>query len=292
MSPAKNVVGKVFTSLLLIAPLAAALGSLAACQAPSSEDPGASEDEIRGSLSSNRACAVRDAYLAADLSDFTVIGLESAPASLRAQLEADGSFSLAMLATFQVPVVGRVFVAELEPSDSSFGGAVEAGTHVAPDATKLIFWDEKGYVVLSGEAAGDTNTFALPTARGPAPLSCSSRAPGDRSVDAGLDARASWSAPNDAGQACATSADCPSVDGGVGSYPAPVAQRRFICTYDVGMTTGRCVRPGTEGGLCGGTFSDFSGGECDPGLRCIGPAGQSFGGRPASAYGGAGRCVR
>jgi hypothetical protein len=42
----------------------------------------------------------------------------------------------------------------------------------------------------------------------------------------------------------------------------------LACTYAADVTEGTCRKTGVEGGLCGGTYSDFAGGECATGLRC------------------------
>ncbi len=42
-----------------------------------------------------------------------------------------------------------------------------------------------------------------------------------------------------------------------------------VCTFAPGAYSGKCILPGTEGGLCGSTYSRFSGGDCQPGLRCV-----------------------
>lgn len=62
--------------------------------------------------------------------------------------------------------------------------------------------------------------------------------------------------PADAGAAppCAAMTDC-------------AAPR--VCTFAPGAYAGACMLPGKEGGLCGSTYSSFSGGSCDPGLRCV-----------------------
>lgn len=92
-------------------------------------------------------------------------------------------------------------------------------------------------------------------------------------------ARSTGTGSTDAGQI-----DPPPVSGDAASLPTPdvavVApggscqfnvsrcEVGYACTYVYGATAGTCIKPGTEGGLCGGTYADFAGGDCDPGLQC------------------------
>jgi hypothetical protein len=58
----------------------------------------------------------------------------------------------------------------------------------------------------------------------------------------------------------------------------------YACTYDYGASIGICQKPGALGGLCGATYADFSGGDCDPGLHCDLGTAAFPGGSPEATY--------
>lgn len=112
---------------------AAAIASFAiACSASSSDGASSSDEALSGSLSSAKACAVRDAYAAAELSAF-----KSAAKTELAGVQQSSSSSLSK---FDVPNVGTVFVSE--------------------DGRIMSFYDVNGQLLakadtIRGDAGGD-----------------------------------------------------------------------------------------------------------------------------------------
>lgn len=141
-----------------------------ACATPASEDVGGGQDAVKGSIASTRACAVRDAYQAATLQDLTLIGAPDLPPDARTkvgEVVATG-LELETLARFDVPGVGRAFVAEYQASNHSFDG----GSPLALPETMLQFFDPAGHLVVVGEWRGRESGFVQITSTGPAELVC------------------------------------------------------------------------------------------------------------------------
>jgi hypothetical protein len=136
-------------SLLL---LSAAIASFAiACSTSASEDAASSDDALSGSLAGAKACAVRDAYAAAELSAFKSAAKTELPG---VQQSASSSLS-----KFDVKDVGSVFVVE--------------------DGPTMSFYDANGTLLAKASTASADLSWSQPNN---APLSCA--APSTPGVDA------------------------------------------------------------------------------------------------------------
>lgn len=131
-------------SLLL---LSAAIASFAiACTSSSTEDSASSDDALTGSLANAKACAVKDAYAAAQLSAFKTAAKTELPGVQQSASSA--------LSKFDVKDVGTVFVSE--------------------DGATMSFYDANGALLAKAATGGADLVWSQPSNQ---PLSCSAQPP-------------------------------------------------------------------------------------------------------------------
>ncbi|MFO0741467.1 MAG: hypothetical protein U0270_36560 [Labilithrix sp.] len=129
------------------------------CSAESTEEQSSSASEINGSLVEAQGCAVKNAYLAADVGDFTVVQSTDIPFHAPAPASAK-----VIYARFPVEGLGDVYYVEYSylPPDAGPGASIEVGT----------FYDRTGHSLLVNNTYAHRTSFFLPGHGGP--LQCES----------------------------------------------------------------------------------------------------------------------
>jgi hypothetical protein len=153
-------------SLLLVSAAIAAFAI--ACSTSASDDAASSNDALSGSLASAKACAVRDAYAAAELSAFKSAAKTELPG-----VQQSGSSSLSK---FDVKDVGNVFVVE-DGATMSFYDANGTLLAKASTAAAELSWTQPNNTPLSCAAPSAPGVDGGPSTPGfdsgaPAPTSC------------------------------------------------------------------------------------------------------------------------
>lgn len=119
------------------------------CSAETTEDQSSSSSEINGSLVEAQGCAVKNAYLAADVGDFTAL----LPTDLPFYAPAPASAKV-IYARFPVAGLGDVYYVEYSylPPDGGPGATIEVGT----------FYDRTGRTLLVDNTYAHRTNFFLP----------------------------------------------------------------------------------------------------------------------------------
>lgn len=136
------------------------------CAAPDDEaDSASSTSDITGTLVQARACAIRDAYIAADVSDFHV--LPNAEALPFRDYPTENTW--ATYATFDVPGVGTVYYIErttyFTAGSSVSGQFYDAQGNVLAGSlpATMQFWSPQGgMLTCSGPTPGPTTDASHP----------------------------------------------------------------------------------------------------------------------------------
>jgi hypothetical protein len=169
-------------------------GAMMAC-AGSGDAVDGSSAAISGSLADARACAVRDAYEGAELSDIANLGFDDLPAGVRSQLAVGdgGEMAFDALGKLRVEGVGDVYVVE--------------------ESLLITFLDAKGTVLAVADVSGVSDVWQSLSG---GTLTCRTSTPTDggaHPLDRGDDG---GSVEIDASQP-SLDADLPSFDAGVPS---------------------------------------------------------------------------
>lgn len=147
---------KLLGALSLGLALAGSALSIGCAAEPSGDDADSTSADITGSLGNARACAVEKAYLAADVSDFTIVKKTDIPFPLPITPEAE---YFATFASFQAAGVGTIYYAE---APVFFDGG-SASTIYG------YFYDASGKMLLVSSNDGDTSSFYSAST---SPLAC------------------------------------------------------------------------------------------------------------------------
>lgn len=119
------------------------------CSAETTEEQSSSASEINGSLVEAQGCAVKNAYLAADVGDFTVVQPTDIPFHVPAPASAK-----VIYARFPVEGLGDVYYVEYSylPPDAGPGATIDVGT----------FFDRTGRTLLVNNTYAHRTNFFLP----------------------------------------------------------------------------------------------------------------------------------
>lgn len=143
---------------------------LGACLGASSDSTNQNDDELRGSVQMAKACAIQEAYAAAELADFVHVTVTEAPPAIQQHL---AGVDVA-LAHFDVAGVGTVWLLDANGNTSFYDGAgILLAVRHGENGTRWTLPDQRA-VTCQSSSTGDG---------GVAPVGDGGVAPGDAAAD-------------------------------------------------------------------------------------------------------------